>query len=187
MKMLVPVDHYPEKYWLYYDHEQNIDALEFRQCREVVLPNHDLLLRLKAKVSVSAFLKYDYLLSDGPSVASRRFAEMIKASVFSDCIQFAPAAVVINGQVHADFFVINYLRSEKAFDMEKCVYAPLLKSMPDGPKKFKEIILLDKTPVNPIFRAEESKGHIILSDEAATFLAANKVIGLDFVDSKTGL
>lgn len=187
MKMLVPVDNYPDKYWLSYDHEKNLDALEFRQCREVVPSNHELVLRLKAKVSVSAFLKYDYFLSDGPSLASRRFAEIIKKSVFRDCIQFVPATVIIDGQIYAEFFLINYLRSEKAFDMEKCVYAPLLKSMPDGPKKFDKIVLLDKTPVNPIFRAEESKGHIVLSNEAATFLATNKVIGLGFVDSKSGL
>ena len=82
MKMLVPVDNYPNKYWLSYDHEKNVDVLEFRQCREVLLSKNEPVLRLKAKVSISAFLKYDYFLSDGPSLASRRFAEMIKASVF---------------------------------------------------------------------------------------------------------
>jgi hypothetical protein len=65
MKLIEPVDNYPEKYWLSYDHGTNIDHLSFQECKLISGSDLPVQLSLKQKVGLSAFRKYDYLLVMG--------------------------------------------------------------------------------------------------------------------------
>lgn len=184
MKLLVPSDSYPDKYWLSYDHQNSIDHLAFIECKKLSVTNEICSFLLKSKVGLSAFRKYDYLFSDGPDLVSSRFARVIMDSNLANDIQLIASEVSVNGEIYTDYFVINYLKMENGFDMERCMYKPLIKSMPDGPKKFSRIVLLKKIPENSIFRAVESNSHIIFSDRVSEIVRSNSLVGIDFADGK---
>lgn len=187
MKILVPIDSYPERYWLSYDHKNSIDHLKFLECSPVS-PNEGLTkLGLKKKVSLKDFRKFDYLFSDGPDVVSSRIADLISSSGFASNVQFVSCELAISGDVYLDYFVINYLVSEVAFDMDRSQYKPLIKSVPDGPKKFQHIVLKDRKPNSGIFRSAESNSHVVVSDEVAEFFKSNSVVGVEFVSEKDGI
>ncbi len=187
MKLVEPVGNYPEKYWLSYDHESNIDHLSFQECK--LIPGSDLLvqLSLKKKVGLSAFRKFDYLFSDGPDIVTSRLVDIFLDMGFEGEIQFVPACVVINDDVYNDYYAVNYLASESAFDMERCIFKPLIKSLSDGPKRFSRIVLQDIEPVHSIFRALESMPRIVVSDRAAESLQDKSVMGICFVEGRDDL
>lgn len=186
MKLLIPSERYPEKYWLKYDHDKNLDNLEF--CKGEWLHNiaQPQKLKVASKVSINAFRKYDYLFSDGVEVIGARLAKILDRLCPVD-VQFCPAIVTINGDDYTDYFVVNYLKFEASFDMSRSSYVPLLKSMPEGPKKFREIKLLDIIPKSKIFRAAESRFHIVLSDALAAELEGLQIVGVRFVAHLDGL
>lgn len=187
MKILVPVDSYPEKYWLSYDHENSIDHLKFLECTPVSSHEGFVRLNLKRAVSLKDFRRFDYLFSDGPDVVSSRVANLIKSSDFASDVQFISCELSVNGDIYSDYFVINYLASEVAFDMSKSQYKPLIKSIPNGPKKFQHIVLRDRAPDSAIFRSAESISHVVASDEVAEFFKSNFVVGVEFVTEKDGM
>lgn len=187
MKLLTPSDEYPESYWLSYDHTNSLDHLEFYKCKKLSAIGAKPKMALAKKISLSAFRKYDYFFSDGPDLVSARLAEIINSSTFADDIQLICADVTINGKSYDDYFIINYLRSESAFDMVSSIHKALIKSMPDGPRKFNRIVLLDKTPASGMFRALESNSHVVVSNDVATHFKKNFVKGVSFCSEKDGM
>ena len=101
--------------------------------------------------------------------------------------QFFSARVKVNGEILTDYAVLNLLKSEEAFDLEGCVYVPLIKSMPDGPRKFKNIALQDKLSNAQIFRASEDRGSIIVSEKLAQIFTSATVKGVRFVSKLEGV
>lgn len=180
MKILSFPDNYPEKYWFSYAHEDSIDHLKFYECKTLPVSGPPAKMKLKPKVSLSAIRQYDYLSSDGPDFISSRFATAIRASWFAKEVQLINIHVEINGEAYHDYFIINPLASEAAFDMNRSTHKPLIRSMPNGPKSFSTIILLNTQPEKSIFRAAEKNSHIIISDEAAEYLKAQLLKGVEF-------
>ncbi|WP_349974684.1 hypothetical protein [Pseudomonas sp. WHRI 8519] len=186
MKILVPADNYPENYWIKYDHETNMDHMEFSIGKEIHGNGAPVLFTAKGKVSIASIKSYDYLFSDGPDVVSAHLAKLLRDKCPKD-IQLLPAEIKINNQVVGEYFVLNILNADLAFDMDNCTYVPLIKSMPNGPKKFKKISLLNKLPTFDIFRASESRFNVVLSDRLAQDLEAESVKGVRFVSNLDGL
>lgn len=181
MKILSPSENYPEKYWFSYVHEENIDHLKYYECKKISTLENLPKMRLKSKVSLSALRKYDYLSSDGPDFISSRFATAIRASLFASDVQLINISVEINGESHDDYFIVNPLKSETAIDMNQSTHRPLIKSMPDGPKSFSSIVLLNTHPENSIFRAAEKNNYIIVSDQTAEYLKSQSLRGIEFL------
>lgn len=187
MKLLTPSNEYPNGYWLGYDHANSLEYLEFYKCKKLSTPETRPQMTLTKKVSLSAFRRYDYFFSDGPDLVSSRLAGIINSSTFADDLQLISVDVTINGKSYDDYFIVNYLRMESAIDMTDSLYKPLIKSMPDGPKKFSRIVLLDKTPEIGMFRASESNSHVIVSDDVAEVFESNSVKGVEFCSRREGL
>lgn len=76
---------------------------------------------------------------------------------------------------------------ESAFDLSERVYKPLIKSMPDGPKKFSKIVLLDRAPCSKIFRAIEGRSNIVPSDVLAVKLEGIPLKGVRFVSQRENI
>lgn len=68
-----------------------------------------------------------------------------------------------------------------AIDLKASTYVPLLKYMPDGPKKFTSIVLLEKEPHYKIFRAAEDEGKVMVSHDLKVELEREGVKGIKFV------
>lgn len=179
MKILVVSDEYPDSYWLNYNWGANPDHLMFLERRRVDEIVGPLIFDLKGRVSLEAFNRYDYFSSDGPSVISERFANMLRQKCGSE-VQLIAAIINLNGNVQSGYYVMNILNAGKAFDMERCVYKPLLAALPEGPKKFKHIRLLENQPRFNIFRAEEHNPSIVISDELAQMLSVARIKGVEF-------
>ncbi|WP_254171095.1 MULTISPECIES: hypothetical protein [Pseudomonas] len=94
---------------------------------------------------------------------------------------------MINGDVYNDYYAVNYLASESAFDMERCIYKPLIKSLPEGPKRYSKIVLQDIEPTHSIFRALESMSRIVVSDRTVELLQGKSVIGICFVEGRDNM
>ena len=95
MKLIEPVDNYPEKYWLSYDHGTNIDHLSFQECKLISGSDLPVQLSLKQKVGLSAFRKYDYLFSDGPDIITSRLFNIFLGMGLEGEIQFVPACICL--------------------------------------------------------------------------------------------
>lgn len=186
MKIMIPDDGYPERYWLKYDHEKNPSHLEFVLAKRLESVASPVTLSVKSKVSLASFKKFDFLYSDGPDLISARVSRILSDNC-PDEIQTFPAIVKVNGEVLTDYAVLNILKSEEAFDLDGCVYVPLIKSMPDGPRRFKKITLRDKLPGAHIFRASEDRGSIIVSDKLAQIFTDASVKGVEFVSGLEGI
>lgn len=84
MKLKIPIDKYPEKYWLKYNHEVNPQRVEFLLGKKIDTKGNAILFSLKNKVSVAAISKYDYLYSDGADVVSEQVAGVLNEICSSD-------------------------------------------------------------------------------------------------------
>ncbi|WP_144936680.1 imm11 family protein [Pseudomonas alabamensis] len=177
MKMLMGSDDYPERYWLKYDRDVNPDYFKFSGGERCEGASKSLKFHLKGRVSMSSFLRYDFLSSDGPDVMTEKLARILENACPAG-IQLVPAEVISNGKAWSGYYVVNILNIDKAFDMDRCVYSPLLKSMPEGPKKFERISLLSSSPKHDIFLAEEDRARVIVSDALAQRLATAQLKGV---------
>lgn len=186
MKILVPADNYPEKYWLKYERETNPDHLEF--FRGIKIPDDDayIAFTLKGRLSLAAVKKYDFLFTDGPDVVGARLAKILIELCHQD-VQLLPAVIKVDNEELEGYFVLNLLNTDSAFDLRNCLYVPLIASMPDGPKKFKRISLLNSIPCFNIFRAAESKSYVVLSDRLAQVLEQEMIKGVQFVSQLDGI
>lgn len=177
---------YPEKYWIKYDHEDNPDHLDFSAGKKFDEDIGPITYLMKKKVSLVAVRQYDYLFSDGPDIISANLARLLAEHCPLD-IQLLPATLIINDERHQDYFVLNILNTEEAFDLPKCKYTSAINSMPDGPKKFRTIHLKDHNPNSKIFRAAESRFNIILSDCLAKTLEDQLIKGVQFPSEFDGI
>ncbi|WP_144936371.1 imm11 family protein [Pseudomonas alabamensis] len=186
MKIMIPDDSYPERYWLNYDHDKNLSHLEFSLAKKLEVVASPMAFSIKDKVSLANLRKFDFLYSDGPDLVSENVARILRNNC-PDEVQFFSARVKVNGEILTDYAVLNLLKSEEAFDLEGCVYVPLIKSMPDGPRKFKNIALQDKLSNAQIFRASEDRGSIIVSEKLAQIFTSATVKGVRFVSKLEGV
>lgn len=186
MKILMGSDDYPEKYWMKYDREVNPDYFEFSGGQRYECTSKALQFHLKGRVSISSFSKYDFLSSDGPDVITEKFAQVLDQACRAD-VQLVPAKIFINGENRSGYYVVNILNIDKAFDMDKCIYGPLLRSMPEGPKNFERISLLSSSPKHEMFLAEEDRARIIVSDNLAQLLSSAQLKGVAFFEELDGM
>lgn len=186
MKIMTPNDGYPERYWLKYDHEKNPSHLEFFLAKKLEDFASPVLFSVKSKVSLANFKKFDFLYSDGPILVSEKVSRILRDNC-PDEVQLFPVIVKVNDESLTDYAILNILKSEEAFDLDSCVYVPLIKSMPDGPRSFKKIALQDKLSSPHIFRASENRGSIIISEKLAQIFTDASVKGVEFVSGLEGI
>ena len=179
MKLKVPDDKYPEKYWLKYDRKVNPKHVEFLLGKRINTKGDAILFFLKNKVSLASISRYDFLYSDGADVVSENVAQVLNKICPND-IQLLPAVVNVNGVVLTGYYALNLLKSEPALDLENCVYFYLGEDA-DAPRRFEKVALLDNEPSSNIFRASEKRTSIILSDRLAKELEKVSVKGVKFV------
>jgi len=178
-------DSYPESYWLDYDAKKFPDPLLFKRGKAVDMTDFShVYLSANPKASIERVLKYDYLFSNGPDVVSEKFAKILTESN-KDSIQLIPAKIKHGKYFGGGFYIINYLITRKSFDMGRCEYSPVIRAMPDSPKKFTKISLLDSNETNLIFRAEEDFFEIIVTDDLAQKIKDSSIKGIKLVKEKS--
>ncbi|OCG14683.1 hypothetical protein A9G09_05185 [Gilliamella sp. wkB292] len=170
---------YPDSYWFQYD-STVVDSYEFLQCKESQ-SNKQVVFKLENKVSEKRLLSYDFYFSDGPDFISPRLANLLSNNQdFLHDVQLIEATIIVNGRSYSGYKALNILRLISCIDMNKSEYIPLLESLPDGPKKFFEIVF--KENINEQFcmaRCKESIGRIVISESLRQFFIKNKVKGID--------
>ena len=173
------ISNYPNSYWFQYD-STVVASYEFIECKEIQ-SNKPLVFKLEKKVSEKRLLSYDFYFSDGPDFISPRLANLLSNNQdFLHDVQLIDATITVNGRSYSGYKVLNILRLISCIDMNKSEYVPLLESLPDGPKKFFEIVF--KENINEQFcmaRCEESEGIIVISESLRQFFIKNKVKGID--------
>ncbi|MCX8642521.1 hypothetical protein J3U65_01780 [Gilliamella sp. B3791] len=173
------IGNYPDSYWFQYISTGD-DYYELLQCKKIQ-SNKPIVFKLEKKVSEKRLLSYDIYFSDGPVFISPRLANLLSNNQdFLHDVQLIEATIIVNGRSYSGYKVLNILRLISCIDMNKSEYIPLLESLPDGPKKFYEIIF--KENINEQFcmaRCEESIGLIVISESLRQFFIKNKVKGID--------
>ena len=173
------ISNYPNSYWFQYD-STVVASYEFIECKEIQ-SNKPLVFKLEKKVSEKRLLSYDFYFSDGPDFISPRLANLLSNNQdFLHDVQLIDATITVNGRSYSGYKVLNILRLISCIDMNKSEYVPLLESLPDGPKKFFEIVF--KENIKEQFcmaRCEESEGIIVISESLRQFFIKNKVKGID--------
>ncbi len=173
------IGNYPDSYWFQYD-STVVANYEFIECKEIQ-SNKPLVFKLEKKVSEKRLLSYDFYFSDGPDFISPRLANLLSNNQdFLHDVQLIDATITVNGRSYSGYKVLNILRLISCIDMNKSEYVPLLESLPDGPKKFFEIVF--KKNIKEQFcmaRCEESEGIIVISESLRQFFIKNKVKGID--------
>ena len=173
------IGNYPDSYWFQYISTGD-DYYELLQCKKIQ-SNKPIVFKLEKKVSEKRLLSYDIYFSDGPVFISPRLANLLSNNQdFLHDVQLIEATIIVNGRSYSGYKVLNILRLISCIDMNKSEYIPLLESLPDGPKKFYEIVF--KENINEQFcmaRCEESIGLIVISESLRQFFIKNKVKGID--------
>ena len=173
------IGNYPDSYWFQYISTGD-DYYELLQCKKIQ-SNKPIVFKLEKKVSEKRLLSYDIYFSDGPVFISPRLANLLSNNQdFLHDVQLIEATIIVNGCSYSGYKALNILRLISCIDMNKSEYIPLLESLPDGPKKFYEIIF--KENINEQFcmaRCEESEGRIVMSESLRQFFIKNKVKGID--------
>jgi len=177
-------DDYPENYWLEYDSENYPDALLFKEGKLIDLNNlPTIYLNADSSASIKNLLSYDCLFSSGPELISERLAKIL-APKENEMVQLVPVRIKHKKNIYEGFYIVNFLVIKKSFDMEKCERAPVIKSMPDGPKKFTKIVLLESDEENLIFRAEESLSEVVVTNDLAQKITSAKTKGIKLIKEK---
>ena len=173
------IGNYPDSYWFQYISTGD-DYYELLQCKKIQ-SNKPIVFKIEKKVSEKRLLSYDIYFSDGPVFISPRLANLLSNNQdFLHDVQLIEATIIVNGCSYSGYKALNILRLISCIDMNKSEYIPLLESLPDGPKKFYEIIF--KENINEQFcmaRCEESEGRIVMSESLRQFFIKNKVKGID--------
>ncbi|WP_370387549.1 imm11 family protein [Snodgrassella alvi] len=173
------IGNYPDSYWFQYISAAG-EYYELLQCKKIQ-SNKPVIFKLEKKVSEKRLLSYDIYFSDGPVFISPRLANLLSNNqYFLHDVQLIEATIIVNGRSYSGYKVLNILRLISCIDMNKSEYVPLLESLPDGPKKFFEIVF--KENINEQFcmaRCEESEGIIVISESLRQFFIKNKVKGID--------
>jgi hypothetical protein len=172
-------DNYSDSYWFQYEQSEfsNIDLI---QGKKIKLDN-PLKFGLKKKVSEKKLLSFDYFLSDGPDFISPRLATLLADNKdFLKDVQLLDANVVINGKNYSGFKVLNIIRMLSCIDMDKSDSVPILDYLPDGPKRFTQIVFRnDVTEDFYMARCLEYKYCIVISEKLRQFFIENNVKGIE--------
>jgi hypothetical protein len=170
---------YPDSYWLEYE-QGSVDPLNLRQCK-IIKINNPLLFKVEKKVSERRLLSLDFYRCCGFNIISPRLATLLANNKdFLKDVQLLDANVIINGQNHSGFKVLNILRMLSCIDVDKSDSEPILSYLPDGPIWFTKIVF--KQDIVEIFcmaRTQEDKDCIVISDKLKQFFIENKVKGID--------
>ncbi|QXN62123.1 hypothetical protein [Serratia fonticola] len=169
---------YPNNYWFEYE-QGEVSNNDLIQCKEV-RSNNDFIFKAKRKVSEKSLLSYDFCFSDGPIFISPRLVSLLLTNKgFSRDVQLLDAVVVINNLNYLGCKVINVIRSLSCIDMDRSDSQPILSYLPDGPRKFNEIVFKENlTEDFCIARCVEYKPCIVMSNALRDFFIENNVRGL---------
>jgi len=178
-------DNYPESYWLEYDSQKFPDPLLLK-IGKLVDPDKfsHAYLTANSRASIKKLMTYDYLFSSGPEIISEKLAKLLISSEV-DAVQLIPTRIKHSESFYENYYIINYLSVKKSFDLDECEFSPIIKSMPNGPKKFTKISLLDSPRGNFIFRAEESLQEVAVTDDLAKIIKDEEIKGIKLIKEKT--
>ncbi|AYN96135.1 MULTISPECIES: hypothetical protein [unclassified Pseudomonas] len=185
---LIDIDEkYPNNYWLEYDTNIFPDSLSLK-IGKPVNPNDfkDIYLSAKSNASIKNLTSYDYLFSNGPDVISKRLAKLL-TNFSKDSIQLLETKIRHKGKFHEGFYIVNYLSIQEAFDMANCIYKPIIDFLPDGPKKFTKITLIDLQTEKSIFRCKECLSEVAISNDVAREIKESNIKGIQLLEKKLRL
>ncbi|PIT56270.1 hypothetical protein BHC44_01280 [Snodgrassella alvi] len=176
---LKKTDNYPDSYWLEYE-KGDVDPLDLRQCK-IIKINNSLLFKVEKKVSEKRLLSLDFYRCCGFNIISPRLATLLANNKdFLKDVQLLDANVIINGQKHSGFKVLNILRMLSCIDLDKSDSEPILDYLPDGPKYFNKIVFKEEVMENfYMARSLEYKSCIVISDKLKQFFIENNIKGID--------
>jgi|GEM_PF-804438 len=185
MYLLEISDNYPESYWLEYDSKSFPDPLLLKEGQAVNISDFsDVHFKVKPKVSIEKVLKYDYLFSSGIDIISEKLAKIL-VSFNEKIVQLIPTKIEYKDILYDGFYIVNYLMVKNAFDLEKSECVPLIKLMPDGPKKYTKIVLVKSDKQSCIFRAKEDLFEIVATDDLVEKIENANIKGIQFVKEKS--
>ncbi|PIT14809.1 hypothetical protein [Snodgrassella alvi] len=172
-------DNYSDSYWFEYEQSEfsNIDLIQGKKIRL----DNPLNFELKKKVSEKKLLSFDYFLSDGPDFISPRLATLLADNKdFLKDVQLLDANVVINGKNYSGFKVLNILRMLSCIDMDKSDSVPILDHLPDGPKRFTQIVFRNDV-IEDFYMARclEYKYCVVISEKLRQLFIENNVKGIE--------
>ncbi|WP_074890383.1 imm11 family protein [Pseudomonas graminis] len=174
-------DTYPESYWFKSKILTGQDSIELKTGAEVT-GTWALELRLDKRVSLERVLGFDFLFSDGPNFISPRLYDILVSSNISG-LQFIDADIYIKGKEYKGYKVVNTTNALAAFDSKNSKCEPLLSYIPDGPKKYTDIVLKkDISPAVDIFRAEEDFTVMLAVERVKQLFDSNQIVGVQFKD-----
>jgi hypothetical protein len=174
-------DTYPESYWFKSRVLTGQDSIELKTGAEVT-GKWALEFRLDKRVSLDGVLGFDFFFSDGPNFISPRLYDILVSSKISG-LQFIDANIYIQGEEYKGFKVLNFTNKQAAFDAENSKYEPLLSYIPDGPKKYTDIVLKeDISPAVDMFRAEEDFTVMLAVERVKLLFDSNQIVGVQFKD-----
>lgn len=172
-------DAYPESYWFKCKVLTGQDPIALKTGAKV---NGDWVLefRLDKRVSVARVLGFDILFSDGPNFISPRLYDVLVGADVSG-LQFIDARVYINEKEYKGYKVLNFVNKLAAFDEDKSKSEPLLSYIPDGPRKYTDIVLKESfSPVFDMFRAEEDFTIVLAVERVKLLFDSHQVLGVQF-------
>lgn len=172
-------DEYPEGYWLKMKMLSGQDSGIFK---EGVVVDNDIKVcfEVAKRVSASRLLAYDFFFSDGPNLISPRLHELMSQENISG-VQFVDADLVLDGESHAGYKILNVIGRSPAFNLRESVSEPLLSYMPDGPRWFSKIVLDDNADLSSdIVRAEEESATIVVVARVKSVFESNSIRGVQF-------
>jgi len=178
-------DSYPENYWLEYDSKKFPNPLLLKKGQPVDAEKFsNVYLYANSRASIKNLLTYDYLFSSGPDIISGKLAKLLISSKVEGT-QLIPTKIKHIEMIYEGFYIINYTSIKKSFDVDKCKCVPIVKSMPNGPKKFTKIFLLDSPAGDFIFRAQESLSEVIVTNDLAKKIKNEGIKGIKLIKEKS--
>lgn len=172
-------DSYPESYWFKCKVISGQDPIILKKGEKVegewVVEFH-----LNKKVSVEQVVSFDFFFSDGPNFISPKLYDLMIESQISG-VQFIDAGFYVNGKKYEGYKVINFTNRIAAFDEKNSKSEPLLSYIPDGPKKYTEIVLRSDLVFSlDMFRSSEDFTTILAVNRVKELFELNKIVGVQF-------
>ncbi|WP_237772770.1 hypothetical protein [Pseudomonas putida] len=172
-------DEYPEGHWLKMRVLSGQDSGIFKE-GVVVDKDIKVCFEVGERVSASRLLAYDFFFGDGPNLISPRLHKLMIRENISG-VQFVDADLVLNGESHAGYKILNVIDRSPAFNLKESVSEPLLSYMPDGPRWFSKVILDDNTYLSSdIVRAKEESATIVATARVKSVFESNSICGVQF-------
>ncbi|WBS02558.1 hypothetical protein OU994_30700 [Pseudoduganella sp. SL102] len=174
-------DDYPERYWFEYDHDNSPSYLSFQSGMMVEELSAQPVFRINKKISVDRLMDFDFLVSDGGYFISAKFANLM-LNIAGDDVQIIEADVYIYGKKIAEYYIGNIVNLVACVDMERSTYRPLIKSDPEGPKKFTRYEFIENSlGSHKIMRSKESPLTIVVSEDFKQACISSGIKGVAFL------